>query len=126
MLETLTRALSSCENENTINHFRSSPFQGTTPTRPAQALPEASPSQKPDMCSTVDYARTWLTANRFGQFLSSFANYTCQDLLRLSRRDLIDLCGAADGIRLYNALRSHTVKVVYIAIGTEKCMTNHA
>ena len=77
-------------------------------------------------CSTVDHARTWLTANRFGQFLSLLANYICQDLLRLSRRDLVDLCGAADGIRLYNALRSHTVKVVYIAMGTEICMTNHA
>ena len=63
-------------------------------------------------CSTVNYAQTWLTANWFGQFLSLFANYMCQDLLRLSRRDPVDLCGAADGIRLYNAFRFHTVKVV--------------
>lgn len=70
----------------------------------------------------MDHAHAWLTTNRFGQFLSLFANYTYQDLLRLSRRDLVDLCGVADGIRLYNALRSHTVKVIYIAMGTEKCV----
>ncbi len=73
-----------------------------------------------DVSPTLDHAHTWLTTNRFGQFLSLFANYTCQDLLRLSRRDLLDLCGPADGIRLYNALRSRTVKAIYITTGTEK------
>ena len=28
------------------------------------------------------------------------------DLLRLSRKDLMDLCGPADGIRLYNAIHT--------------------
>ena len=28
------------------------------------------------------------------------------DFLRLSRKDLMDICGPADGIRLFNALHS--------------------
>ena len=62
----------------------------------------------------------WLAQNRFTSYVSLFANYTGADLLRLTRRDLIELCGAADGIRLFNTLRSRTVKVVYITMGQEK------
>lgn len=47
-------------------------------------------------------------------------NYSGMDLLRLSRRDLVDLCGTADGIRLYNALRTQTVRVLYATFGQEK------
>ena len=32
----------------------------------------------------------------------------------------MDLCGTADGIRLYNALRTQTVRVLYITFGQEK------
>ncbi|XP_064397820.1 transcription factor CP2-like [Halichondria panicea] len=94
-----------------------SPFHVTTSPR---LPPLQSSAPEMDVSPTLDHAHTWLTTNRFGQFLSLFANYTCQDLLRLSRRDLLDLCGPADGIRLYNALRSHTVKVIYITTGTDK------
>ena len=62
----------------------------------------------------------WLAQNRFTSYVSLFANYTGADLLRLTRRDLIELCGAADGIRLFNTLRSRTVKVIYITMGQEK------
>ena len=32
----------------------------------------------------------------------------------------MDLCGTADGIRLYNALRAQTVRVLYATFGQEK------
>ena len=31
------------------------------------------------------------------------------DFLRLSRKDLMDICGPADGIRMFNALHSQLV-----------------
>ncbi|EMP38189.1 Upstream-binding protein 1 [Chelonia mydas] len=34
----------------------------------------------------------------------------CADLLKLTREDLVQICGPADGIRLYNALKSRSVR----------------
>lgn len=48
----------------------------------------------------------WLTENRFEKYLATFANFSGSDMLRMSRDDLIQICGQADGIRLYNALHS--------------------
>ena len=71
-------------------------------------------------CQTVDETHQWLVENRFGQYCSLFANYTSLDLLRLSRRDLIQLCGHADGIRLFNSLRTTTLKTIYVLLPGEK------
>ncbi|XP_076679016.1 transcription factor CP2 like gemini isoform X2 [Andrena cerasifolii] len=49
---------------------------------------------------------TWLRASRFSAFESTFASFSASDILRLSRDDLIQICGLADGIRLFNALHS--------------------
>lgn len=49
--------------------------------------------------------RQWLHNNRFGQYLNLFANFSAEDLLRMSRKDLIEICGPGDGIRLFNLLR---------------------
>jgi transcription factor CP2-like protein len=59
--------------------------------------------------------RQWLHNNRFGQFLSMFANYSADDLLRMSRKDLIEICGTGEGIRLYNLLRMRPKLTLYIA-----------
>lgn len=34
------------------------------------------------------------------------AHFIGSDLLKLTREDLVQICGPADGIRLYNALKS--------------------
>ncbi|KAF7278574.1 hypothetical protein GWI33_008196 [Rhynchophorus ferrugineus] len=47
---------------------------------------------------------SWLTANRFEKYSDTFSRFSGSDMLRLSRDDLIDICGQADGIRLHNAL----------------------
>jgi len=54
----------------------------------------------------VQETQQWLTYNRFHNYLQSFANFTGADLLRLSRSDLIQVCGPADGIRLNNAIQA--------------------
>jgi len=77
-------------------------------------------------CQTVEETQHWLVENRFGQFCSLFANYTNLDLLRLSRRDIVQLCGQADGIRLFNALRVSTLKTIYVLLPGEKGQWNSA
>ncbi|XP_065167061.1 transcription factor CP2-like protein 1 isoform X2 [Atheta coriaria] len=52
---------------------------------------------------------TWLNTNRFEKFVSTFTNFSGADMLRMSRDDLIQICGHAEGIRLYNGLHSKTV-----------------
>lgn len=49
---------------------------------------------------------SWLRAGRFSAFESTFSSFSASDILRLSRDDLIQICGLADGIRLFNALHS--------------------
>eukprot|EP00112_Aurelia_sp_Birch-Aquarium-sp1_P011788 Seg248.1 transcript_id=Seg248.1/GoldUCD/mRNA.D3Y31 product="alpha-globin transcription factor CP2" protein_id=Seg248.1/GoldUCD/D3Y31 len=56
--------------------------------------------------STVEETQNWLKINRFHSFLATFANFKGSDLLALTRNDLIQLCGPADGIRLHNALQA--------------------
>ena len=91
-------------------------------TTPPSSSSKSVVAQCADITSTssIDQTRDWLLRNRFSQYLSLFANYSGVDLLRLSRRDLVDLCGTADGIRLYNALRTQTVRVFYVTFGQEK------
>ncbi|ELT94029.1 hypothetical protein CAPTEDRAFT_222821 [Capitella teleta] len=55
---------------------------------------------------TAQQVTQWLHANRFANFVRTFQNFSGADLLRLSRDDLIQICGVADGIRLNNALQS--------------------
>ncbi|XP_043288236.1 upstream-binding protein 1 isoform X2 [Venturia canescens] len=56
--------------------------------------------------ANVAQTNAWLRARRFSSFQETFASFSAQDILRLSRDDLIQICGLADGIRLFNALHS--------------------
>uniref|UniRef100_A0A8C4QXE3 Upstream binding protein 1 n=1 Tax=Eptatretus burgeri TaxID=7764 RepID=A0A8C4QXE3_EPTBU len=60
--------------------------------------------------ASIQEAQQWLQSNRFAAFSRLFANYAGADMLKLSRDDIIQICGAADGIRLFNALNSRTVR----------------
>jgi transcription factor CP2-like protein len=51
---------------------------------------------------------SWLRAHHFHAFESTFSSFSAADILRLSRDDLIQICGLADGIRLFNALHART------------------
>jgi len=48
----------------------------------------------------------WLQTNRFSSHVRTFGRFAGADILRLSRDDLIQICGLADGIRLFNALHA--------------------
>lgn len=60
---------------------------------------------------------SWLNVNRFGVLIKTFNNFSGSDLLRLSKTELIEICGLIDGIRLYNNLHNQPIKprrVIYI------------
>ncbi|XP_047479167.1 transcription factor CP2-like protein 1 isoform X4 [Penaeus chinensis] len=73
--------------------------------------------------TTAVQTMAWLAANRFNKYHNMFANFTGTDILRLSRSDLIEMCGLADGIRLFNALHAKNVLprlTVYVCLEHEQ------
>ncbi|CAG5053162.1 unnamed protein product [Parnassius apollo] len=70
--------------------------------------------------ATSSETQSWLSLNRFSQHAATFANFSGADLLRLSRDDIIQICGLADGIRLFNALHAKRIEprlTVYVCAG---------
>uniref|UniRef100_A0A7M4E2Z9 Transcription factor CP2-like protein 1 n=1 Tax=Crocodylus porosus TaxID=8502 RepID=A0A7M4E2Z9_CROPO len=61
-------------------------------------------------CASILETQQWLHRNRFSGYCRMLANFTGADLLKLSRTDLIQICGAADGIRLSNTLKARCVR----------------
>ncbi|XP_057653357.1 transcription factor CP2-like protein 1 [Diorhabda carinulata] len=59
--------------------------------------------------STPEDTIRWLTLNRFEKYLETFERFSGDDMLRMSREDLIQICGSADGIRLHNAIHLKTI-----------------
>ncbi|XP_066142922.1 transcription factor CP2-like protein 1 isoform X1 [Euwallacea fornicatus] len=51
----------------------------------------------------------WLTVNRFEKYLDVFNRFSGSDMLRMSRDDMMQICGQADGIRLHNALHLRAI-----------------
>uniref|UniRef100_A0A8C9SKN0 Upstream binding protein 1 n=1 Tax=Scleropages formosus TaxID=113540 RepID=A0A8C9SKN0_SCLFO len=64
--------------------------------------------------STQD-TQQWLQKNRFSAYARLFSNFSGSDLLKLSRDDLVQICGPADGIRLFNTLKSRPRLTVYVS-----------
>ncbi|XP_054657308.1 transcription factor CP2-like protein 1 isoform X1 [Grus americana] len=86
------------------------PFKLLSPERvcvsPACAAesPAESTGEALSPCASPLETQQWLHKRRFSAYARVFANFAGADLLKLSRRDLIRICGAPDGIRLCNAL----------------------
>uniref|UniRef100_A0A672HK49 Transcription factor CP2-like 1 n=1 Tax=Salarias fasciatus TaxID=181472 RepID=A0A672HK49_SALFA len=55
-------------------------------------------------CSPQD-TQQWLHRHRFSPYSRLFCSFSGADLLRMSREDLIQICGPADGIRLFNTMK---------------------
>ncbi|KAM9656393.1 LOW QUALITY PROTEIN: transcription factor CP2-like protein 1 [Morphnus guianensis] len=70
----------------------------------AAESPAESPGEALSPCASPLETQQWLHKCRFSAYARIFANFAGADLLKLSRRDLIQICGAPDGIRLCNAL----------------------
>uniref|UniRef100_A0A8C6WLU9 Upstream-binding protein 1 n=1 Tax=Neogobius melanostomus TaxID=47308 RepID=A0A8C6WLU9_9GOBI len=60
--------------------------------------------------ATIQDAQKWLLKNRFNSYTRLFSHFSGSDLLKLTRDDLVQICGPADGIRLFNALKSRSVR----------------
>ncbi|XP_004704112.1 upstream-binding protein 1 isoform X2 [Echinops telfairi] len=60
--------------------------------------------------ATTQEAQQWLLNNRFSSCSRLFSSFSGADLLKLTKEDLVQICGAADGIRLYNSLKSRSVR----------------
>ena len=58
---------------------------------------------------TSKHLTHWLVTNRFTHLITIFQNYSTNDFLRLSKDDLIKLCGAPDAIRCYNL--AHNIQI---------------
>ncbi len=88
------------------NHTISSTTQQVAPLANAYKILPNLPL-KTDLTST--YLNQWLVANRFTHLIPIFQNYTTNDFLRLTKDDLIKLCGAPDAIRCYNL--AHNIQI---------------
>ncbi|XP_048338730.1 transcription factor CP2-like [Sphaerodactylus townsendi] len=65
--------------------------------------------------TTPQEAQQWLLRNRFSTFSRLFTNFSGADLLKLTREDVIQICGPADGIRLFNALKGRYVTSEWVS-----------
>ncbi|KAM8975656.1 alpha-globin transcription factor CP2 isoform 2-T2 [Pelodytes ibericus] len=98
-------------NSFTIGEGNGSPNDPPEPPAPIVDVSSAlTPIQNLLPTSTPQEAQQWLHRNRFAAFSRLFTNFSGSDLLKLTRDDLIQICGPADGIRLFNALKSRMVR----------------
>ncbi|XP_034847414.1 upstream-binding protein 1 isoform X4 [Mirounga leonina] len=95
-----------------------SPQQGTcsvpdsnssSPNHQGDGVSQASIEQL-QPSATIQETQQWLLKNRFSSYTRLFSNFSGADLLKLTKEDLVQICGAADGIRLYNSLKSRSVR----------------
>ncbi|NXK43409.1 TFCP2 factor, partial [Piprites chloris] len=90
-----------------------SPSHQPDPPTPLADVSHLSPPVPPQILLptwTPQEAQQWLHRNRFSTFSRLFRNFSGADLLKLSRDDVIQICGPADGIRLFNALKGRLVR----------------
>ncbi|XP_063976264.1 transcription factor CP2-like protein 1 isoform X2 [Diachasmimorpha longicaudata] len=93
------------DSVTTVNRQSSSPVNLPDQTTCNDVTPSIGPSELPADANAVQTC-AWLRVNRFQAFETVFANFSAADILRLTRDDLIQICGLANGIRLFNALQS--------------------
>ncbi|RWS31700.1 transcription factor CP2-like protein, partial [Leptotrombidium deliense] len=60
--------------------------------------------------ASAEETSQWLRHQRFEDYIRAFSNFCGADLMRLTRDDLIQICGLTDGIRLYNALNLKAIR----------------
>uniref|UniRef100_A0A8C7GLE5 Transcription factor CP2 n=1 Tax=Oncorhynchus kisutch TaxID=8019 RepID=A0A8C7GLE5_ONCKI len=97
-----TTILTECSPWPEVTYVNNSPSPGFNSTHNSfpNLLPAATPQD----------AQQWLHRNRFSPFCRLFTNFSGADLLKLTREDVIQICGPADGIRLFNALKGRVVR----------------
>ncbi|PKK18637.1 transcription factor CP2 [Columba livia] len=116
-----TTILTECSPWPEITYVNNTPSPGFNSSHSSFSIGEGYVSHTPELMlvnllptSTPQEAQQWLHRNRFSTFSRLFRNFSGADLLKLTREDVIQICGPADGIRLFNALK------VYHAIYLEE------
>uniref|UniRef100_A0A669EE62 Transcription factor CP2-like 1 n=1 Tax=Oreochromis niloticus TaxID=8128 RepID=A0A669EE62_ORENI len=61
-------------------------------------------------CAAILISRALLLFDMFSPFSRLFTSFSGADLLRMTREDLIQICGPADGIRLFNTMKGRCVQ----------------
>ncbi|XP_065742993.1 alpha-globin transcription factor CP2 isoform X3 [Phocoena phocoena] len=117
-----TTILTECSPWPEITYVNNSPSPGFNSSHNNFSLGEGngSPNHQPEPpppvtdnllpTTTPQEAQQWLHRNRFSTFTRLFTNFSGADLLKLTRDDVIQICGPADGIRLFNALKGRMVR----------------
>uniref|UniRef100_A0A8C7VWW2 Transcription factor CP2 n=1 Tax=Oncorhynchus mykiss TaxID=8022 RepID=A0A8C7VWW2_ONCMY len=117
-----TTILTECSPWPEVTYVNNSPSPGFNSSHNSFPVAEGngSPSHQPELvvqvadnllpAATPQDAQQWLHRNRFSPFCRLFTNFSGADLLKLTREDVIQICGPADGIRLFNALKGRVVR----------------
>ncbi|XP_058717224.1 alpha-globin transcription factor CP2 isoform X2 [Poecile atricapillus] len=116
-----TTILTECSPWPEVTYVPSSPSPGFNSSHSSFSIGDGgSPSHQPDppvpLADTLlptwtpQEAQQWLHRNRFSTFSRLFRNFSGADLLKLTREDVIQICGPADGIRLFNTLKGRMVR----------------
>uniref|UniRef100_A0A7N8YP67 Transcription factor CP2 n=1 Tax=Mastacembelus armatus TaxID=205130 RepID=A0A7N8YP67_9TELE len=117
-----TTILTECSPWPEVTYVNNSPSPGFNSTHNSFPVAEGngSPNHQPEPViqaadnllptATPQDAQQWLHRNRFSPFCRLFTNFSGADLLKLTREDVIQICGPADGIRLFNALKGRVVR----------------
>ncbi|XP_009868015.1 PREDICTED: transcription factor CP2, partial [Apaloderma vittatum] len=117
-----TTILTECSPWPEITYVNNAPSPGFNSSHSSFTIGEGngSPNHQPEPpspiadnllpTSTPQEAQQWLHRNRFSTFAQLFRNFSGADLLKLTREDVIQICGPADGIRLFNALKGRMVR----------------
>uniref|UniRef100_A0AAQ5ZXH5 Upstream-binding protein 1 n=1 Tax=Amphiprion ocellaris TaxID=80972 RepID=A0AAQ5ZXH5_AMPOC len=96
-------------NQAATPSFTSTPLSTyTTSSLDCNTL--VSPLQQLSPTASIQDTQKWLLKNRFNSYTRLFSHFSGSDLLKLTRDDLVQICGPADGIRLFNALKSRSVR----------------
>ncbi|XP_075872266.1 upstream-binding protein 1 isoform X2 [Nelusetta ayraudi] len=99
-LSTYTTSSVPDSDSSSPNHQADPGSQSSSEQQQQQLSPTAS----------IQDAQKWLVKNRFNSYTRLFTHFSGSDLLKLTRDDLVQICGPADGIRLFNALKSRSVR----------------
>uniref|UniRef100_A0A8B9L288 Upstream-binding protein 1 n=1 Tax=Astyanax mexicanus TaxID=7994 RepID=A0A8B9L288_ASTMX len=92
-----------------LTHFPFPLSESSSPNHQGEAVCHITMESLSPSASMQD-VQQWLHKNRFNSYSRIFTHFSGSDLLKLTREDLVQICGPADGIRLYNALKSRAVR----------------
>uniref|UniRef100_A0A8C2EFH3 Transcription factor CP2 n=1 Tax=Cyprinus carpio TaxID=7962 RepID=A0A8C2EFH3_CYPCA len=125
-----TTILTECSPWPEITYVNNSPSPGFNSSHNSLFCPFSLPPNKQNLfpTATPPDAQQWLHRNRFSPFCRLCTNFSGADLLKLTREDVIQICGPADGIRLFNALKGRVVRprlTIYVCQESQQAREQH-